>query len=70
MPEEPRPRSAVGIAQEGRQHAAAKQMKGLLREVNEVVALCDDGTYRLMYTARLGEVIYVRSSRCLRCFRR
>jgi phage-related protein len=21
--------------------------------------LCDDGTYRLMYTARLGEVIYV-----------
>jgi phage-related protein len=34
-------------------------MKGPLREVVEIVAPCDDQTYRLMYTVRLGEVIYV-----------
>ena len=36
-----------------------RRWKGRLREVTEVVAPCDDGTYRLMYTARLGDVIYV-----------
>ena len=51
--------TALRIAQEGGLHALAKPMKGPLREVTEVVAPCDDGTYRLMYTARLGEVIYV-----------
>ena len=51
--------TALRVAQEGRQHASAKPMKGLLREVVEIVAPCDDGTYRLMYTTRLGEVIYV-----------
>jgi phage-related protein len=51
--------TVLRVVQEGEQHAAAKPMKGPLREVTEVVAPCDDGTYRLMYTARLGEVIYV-----------
>lgn len=51
--------TALRIAQEGAQHPAAKPMKGPLREVTEVAARCGDGTYRLMYTARLGEVIYV-----------
>jgi phage-related protein len=51
--------TALRMAQEGGQHAAAKQMKGALREVTEVVGACAEGTYRLMYTTRLGEVIYV-----------
>lgn len=51
--------TALRIAQEGGQHTTAKPMKGPLREVVEVVAPCDDRTYRLMYVARLGEVIYV-----------
>ncbi|HVA29352.1 MAG TPA: type II toxin-antitoxin system RelE/ParE family toxin [Candidatus Baltobacteraceae bacterium] len=28
-------------------------------DVIEIVAPCDDGTYRLMYALQLGEVIYV-----------
>ncbi len=51
--------TALRIAQEGSHSPATKAMKGALREVTEVVAPCDDGTYRLMYTTRLGEVIYV-----------
>jgi phage-related protein len=51
--------TALRIAQEGSHSPAAKAMKGALREVTEVVAPCDDGIYGLMYTARLGEVIYV-----------
>src|ERR1700734_112535 len=51
--------TALRIAQEGGQNPAAKQMKGPLREVTEDAVPCDDGTYRLMYTVRLGEVIYV-----------
>lgn len=51
--------TALRVAQEGGTHASAKPMKGELREVIEVVALCDDGTYRLMYTAKLGDTIYV-----------
>ena len=51
--------TALRVAQEGGVHVAAKAMKGKLREVVEIVALCDDGTYRLMYTAKLGDVIYV-----------
>lgn len=51
--------TALRVAQEGGTHASAKPMKGDLREVIEVVALCDDGTYRIMYTAKLGDTIYV-----------
>ena len=51
--------TALRVAQEGEQHVSAKPMKGPLREVIEIVAPCDDQTYRLMYTVRLGEVIYV-----------
>ena len=51
--------TALRVAQEGGQHASAKPMKGPLREVVEITARSDDLTYRLMYTVRLGEVIYV-----------
>jgi len=34
-------------------------MRGLLRDVVEIVASDPGGTYRLMYTVKLGEVIYV-----------
>ena len=51
--------TALRMAQEGGMHASAKPMKGNLREVTEVVAPCDDGTFRLMYAAKLGDVIYV-----------
>ena len=51
--------TALRIAQEGGTHASAKPMKGELREVVEIAALCEDGTYRLMYTAKLGDTIYV-----------
>ena len=51
--------TALRVAQEGGQHISATPMKGPLREVVEIVAPCDDQTYRLMYTVRLGEVIYV-----------
>ncbi len=37
----------------------AKPMKGALREVTEIVAKDADGTYRLMYTVKLGDTIYV-----------
>ena len=50
---------ALRVAQEGGTHGNAKPMKGRLREVTEVVAPCDDVTYRLMYSARLGDVMYV-----------
>jgi phage-related protein len=51
--------TALRVAQEGGRHNSAKPMKGPLREVTEIAALCDDGTYRLMYTTQVGEVIYV-----------
>lgn len=51
--------TALRVAQEGGRHTSAKLMKGPFREVTEVVAPCDDGTYRLMYTTKIGEVIYV-----------
>ena len=51
--------TALRVAQEGGRHVAAKPMKGPLREVTEIAAICDDGTYRLMYTIQIGEVIYV-----------
>ena len=51
--------TALRTAQEGGHHVNAKAMKGALRDVTEVAAQCDDGTYRLMYTTQFGEVIYV-----------
>jgi len=46
-------------AQLGQLADNAKPMKGELREVTEIVAKGDDGTYRLMYTVKLGDRIYV-----------
>ena len=34
-------------------------MGGHLREVTEISALCSDGTYRLLNTTQIGEVLYV-----------
>jgi phage-related protein len=34
-------------------------MSGNLREVTEIKANDSSGTYRMMYTARLGDIIYV-----------
>jgi phage-related protein len=48
------------VAQLGQLADNAKLMKGgELREVTEIVARDDDGTYRLMYTVKLGNRIYV-----------
>jgi phage-related protein len=51
--------TALRVAQEGARHNSARPMKGPLREVTEIAAPCEDGTYRLMYTIQIGEVIYV-----------
>jgi phage-related protein len=51
--------TALRFAQEGRVHHAAKPMQGSLREVTEIAVRCEDGTYRLMYSVKIGEVIYV-----------
>jgi phage-related protein len=37
----------------------AKLMRGSLRDVVEIVAIDADGRYRLMYTVKLGEAVYV-----------
>jgi phage-related protein len=51
--------TALRLAQEGDLHSTARAMKGPFREVTEIVAPCEDGTYRLMYTTQIAEVIYV-----------
>ncbi|MCX5733329.1 MAG: type II toxin-antitoxin system RelE/ParE family toxin [candidate division NC10 bacterium] len=50
---------ALWFAQQGRTHPTARQMKGQLANVIEIREDFDRNTYRLMYVAKLGEVIYV-----------
>lgn len=47
------------MAQLGQLADNANPMKGELRELTEIVAKNDDGTYRLMYTVKLGDRIHV-----------
>ena len=50
---------ALHFAQRGETHPHARPMKGVLREVMEIVARDDRSTYRGMYTVRLAGVVYV-----------
>jgi phage-related protein len=50
---------ALYLAQIGGVAEKAKPMRGSLRDVVEIVAIDPDGTYRLMYTAKLSDAIYV-----------
>lgn len=50
---------ALFLAQEGRQHPAAKRLKSDLRGIIEVVEDHQSGTCRAVYTARLANAIYV-----------
>ena len=51
-------------AQEGKPHHKTKQLKGL-PGVMEIVCDYDTNTFRAVYTAQIGEVIYV-----LHCFQK
>ncbi len=50
---------ALWFAQQGSTHPAASPMKGKLAGVIEVREDYDRSTYRLMYLAKLGGVVYV-----------
>ncbi len=50
---------ALGIAQFGGKHPAAKPWKGLGPGVFEVVDQYDGNAYRAVYTVRFREVVYV-----------
>jgi phage-related protein len=50
---------ALWFAQQGRTHPTARPMKGQLASVIEIREDFGRNTYRLMYVAKLGEVIYV-----------
>lgn len=50
---------ALWFAQQGQVHPSASPMKGSLSGVVEVREDFDRNTYRLMYLAKLGDVIYV-----------
>jgi phage-related protein len=50
---------ALWFAQNGAAHPAAAPMQGGLAGVIEVRADSDRSTYRLMYLAKLGSVVYV-----------
>ncbi len=50
---------ALWFAQQGKIHPAANPMRGGLAGVVEVRDEFDRRTYRLMYVAKLGDVIYV-----------
>lgn len=51
--------NALGIAQFGGKHPAAKPWKGLGAGVFEVVEDHDGNTYRAVYAVRFREVVYV-----------
>lgn len=51
--------NALGIAQFGGKHPAAKPWKGLGPGVFEIVENHDGDTYRAVYTVRFREAIYV-----------
>lgn len=55
----------MGLAQLGDTHHHAKPMKRQLREVIEVTENDEAGTYRAMYTVKLGENVY-----CLTAFQK
>jgi phage-related protein len=46
-------------AQTGEFSEKAKRMQGNLRDVVELVATDSAGTFRLIYTVKLGDVVYV-----------
>src|ERR1700687_2366086 len=50
---------ALASAQVGERHPKAKQMKGKLREVIEIVASSDGQTFRATYAAKFGDVVYM-----------
>lgn len=50
---------ALSEAQSGRTAAAAKPMKGNLRDVMEIVSDEDGDTYRAMYTTKFEDRVYV-----------
>ena len=51
--------AAIRTAQQGGMSADAEPMKGDLRDVVEVRDHDEDGIYRLMYTTRIGDIVYV-----------
>jgi phage-related protein len=51
--------AALREAQHGGKSADAKPMKGNLRDVMEIVDDDEAGTFRVMYTATIGDVVYV-----------
>lgn len=51
--------AAIRTAQQGGMSADAEPMKGDLRDVVEVRDHDETGIYRLMYTTRIGDVVYV-----------
>lgn len=50
---------ALWFGQQGQLHPMAKPMKGGLAGVTEIREDFDRNTYRLMYTAKLGDTLYV-----------
>lgn len=50
---------ALYLSQIGEVSPKAKAMRGVLREVTEIVADDTGGTFRLMYTVKLGDLVYV-----------
>lgn len=51
--------TALFWAEQGRFHPAAKAMKGVLRDVTEIVSDHGGGAFRAMYTTRIGDEVYV-----------
>jgi len=51
--------NAIRTAQGGGMSVDAKPMKGPLRNVVEIRADDADGTYRLMYTTKIGDRLYI-----------
>ena len=50
---------AIRTAQQGGMSGLAKPMKGDLRDVIEVRDDDEAGTYRLMYTTRIGDTLFI-----------
>ena len=50
---------AIHEAQQGKHHPSAKQMRGDLRGLIELVDDFDGDTYRAIYTVKLADVVYV-----------
>ena len=51
--------NALGVAQFGGRHPAAKPWKGQGRGVFEIVERHDGNAYRAVYTVRFEEIVYV-----------